>query len=157
MIEQFNKYVMPKTNIIAETCIRIVGTETRRDKRVVHSCASADRCECEFGNTKSERIRDRLISGMLNKELARKIQIQALDTDITLEKHPDVFGATGLMQTSPNNIELADGAIPAAVTTARGVPLPLMKQVKEKLERMENNGIIQLVTEPTDWCATMVR
>ena len=42
--------------------------------------------KCEFGDTKSERIRDRLISGMSNKQLARKIQIQALDTDITLER-----------------------------------------------------------------------
>ena len=34
-----------------------------------------------------------------------------------------VFGATGLMQTSPITIELAANAVPAAVTTARGVPL----------------------------------
>ena len=70
--------------------------------------------------------------------------------------HSDVFGATGLMKTSPIHIELADNAVPAAVTTARGVPLPMMKDVQEELKRMESSGIIQSVTEPTDWCAPMV-
>ena len=70
--------------------------------------------------------------------------------------HSDVFGATGLMQTIPIHIELADNAVPAAVTTARGVPLPMMKDVQEELKRMESSGIIQSVTDPTDWCAPMV-
>ncbi|KAL8584671.1 hypothetical protein ACOMHN_002400 [Nucella lapillus] len=40
--------------------------------------------------------------------------------------------------------------------TARRVPIPLVKKVKEELERMKNSGIIEEVTKPTDWCAPMV-
>ena len=47
----------------------------------------------------------------------------------------DVFGTTGLMQTPGISIELREGAVPFAVTTARGVPLPMMKPVQEELER----------------------
>ena len=68
----------------------------------------------------------------------------------------DVFGDIGIMKTTPVTIQLTEGAVPSAVTTARAVPLPRMKQVKEELARMENNGIIEPVTQPTDWCAPMV-
>lgn len=70
--------------------------------------------------------------------------------------HSDVFGDTGLMQTEPISIELKEGSVPVAVTTARGVPFPLMPQVKQELERMEAGGVIETITEPTEWCAPMV-
>lgn len=33
---------------------------------------------------------------------------------------------------------------------------PLMPKVKEELKRMEDTGIIEKVTEPTDWCSPIV-
>ena len=67
-----------------------------------------------------------------------------------------VFGETGLMKTTPISIELSEGAVPSAVNTARNIPIPLMSGVKRELERMEKDGILETVTEPTDWCAPMV-
>ena len=62
----------------------------------------------------------------------------------------------GLMKTSPVVIRLKDGAKPSAVTSARNVPIPLKKAVEKELERLEEQGIIRHVTEPSDWCAPMV-
>lgn len=53
-------------------------------------------------------------------------------------------------------IQLKDNAQPYAVYTARRVPLPMLQKVKEELKRMESNGIIEPVTQPTEWCAPMV-
>ena len=38
----------------------------------------------------------------------------------------------------------------------RGVAVTLQKEVKEKTAEMEKKGIIQKVTEPTDWISSMV-
>lgn len=59
----------------------------------------------------------------------------------------DVFGEAGLMKTSPIHIQLHDNVVPGAVTTARHVPIPLLKMVEEELERIEMNGIIISVTD----------
>ncbi|KAK9532899.1 hypothetical protein VZT92_010261 [Zoarces viviparus] len=32
----------------------------------------------------------------------------------------------------------------------------MLQKVKEELQRMDGNGIIERVTQPTDWCAPMV-
>ncbi|KAI4884911.1 hypothetical protein NFI96_000924, partial [Prochilodus magdalenae] len=62
----------------------------------------------------------------------------------------------GLLKTQPVKIMLQENAQPYAVHTARRIPIPLLKPVKEELERMEANDIIQKVTEPTEWYAPMV-
>lgn len=68
----------------------------------------------------------------------------------------NVFGKSGCIKGQPVKITLKDDAKPYCVTTARRVPFPIMPKVKAELNRMENEGIIDKVTEPTDWCAPMV-
>jgi len=41
-----------------------------------------------------------------------------------------------------------------ALTVPRRVAIPLM--VKTELQRMESIGIISQVSQPTDWCGSMV-
>lgn len=53
-------------------------------------------------------------------------------------------------------ILLKDDAQPYVVHTACRVPLPMLQKVKEELQRMESNSVIEQVTQPTDWCAPMV-
>lgn len=43
-----------------------------------------------------------------------------------------------------------------ALSVPRRVPLPLLEKVKTELQRMESEGVIRRVEEPTDWCAGMV-
>ena len=42
------------------------------------------------------------------------------------------------------------------IVTPRRIPFRLADAIKEELGRMEQNGIIQKTTEPTDWCSPMV-
>lgn len=59
-------------------------------------------------------------------------------------------GEFGLLKTQPVKIVLREDARPYAVHTARRIPIPFMKPVKEELDRMEANGIIQKVSEHTE-------
>lgn len=68
----------------------------------------------------------------------------------------DVFGSCGQLKTEPVRIILREGAQPYAVHAARRVPLPLMSKVRDELNRMEKEGIVVKVTQPTEWCAAMV-
>lgn len=73
-----------------------------------------------------------------------------------IEEVHNAFGEHGTLKTDPVKIRLKENAEPYAVHTARRVPLPLVQKVKEEILRMEENGVIEKVTEPTDWCAPMV-
>ena len=91
---------------------------------------------------------------LLSRATGEKLGVIEFTGEVKLTQN--VFGATGLMDTSPISIQLVDNAAPHAVHTARNVPFPLLKAVKQELERMEEAGIIRSVSEPTDWCAPMV-
>lgn len=91
-----------------------------------------------------------VVKGLLSgkaKEMGLVKQIEEVSTTI---------GDNGRLKTEPVKILLREGAEPYAVNTARGVPLPLLQKVKEELERMEASGVIERVTQPTDWCTPMV-
>lgn len=68
----------------------------------------------------------------------------------------DVCGELGLLKGDPVKITLKDDAKPYSVAVPHRIPVPLLPQVEEELKRMEENGIIQRVTEPTEWVAPML-
>lgn len=68
----------------------------------------------------------------------------------------DVYGEIGLLKGDPVKITLKDDAKPYSVAAPHHIPIPLLPQVEEELKRMEENGIIEHVTEPTEWVAPMV-
>ena len=72
------------------------------------------------------------------------------------ESTANVFGDIGLMNCEQVRIELTDNAKPYCVYAAKKIPSPLLPKVKDELNRMLEAGIIEEVTEPTDWCAPMV-
>ena len=51
-------------------------------------------------------------------------------------------------------INLTDNATPFCVSTPRTIPYAYRDKVK--LETLQSQGIIEPVTEPTDWCAAIV-
>ena len=60
------------------------------------------------------------------------------------------------MKNQEYDIKVKDDATPFAITVPRQVPIPLCKVTKKELKRMEHNGVISQVDEPTEWCAPMV-
>ena len=58
--------------------------------------------------------------------------------------------------TGDYQIELRDDAQPFALSTPRRVAIPLLKSVRQELDRMEKSGVITKVNQLTEWCASMV-
>ena len=73
------------------------------------------------------------------------------------EQFPHLFQGLGRLQGDYiYTIKLQEDAKPFAISTPRRVAIPLLKPVKQELQRMEELGVIAKVKEPTDWCAGMV-
>ena len=70
-------------------------------------------------------------------------------------KYKKLFQGLGKLQ-GDYQIKLDKDATPYALNTPRRVSIPRMKAVKKELERMEAQGVIERVTQPTSWCAGMV-
>ena len=60
------------------------------------------------------------------------------------------------MSGPPMEIHLVDNAVPRNVSTPASVPLHWQEQVKADLDRDCRLGVIEPVTEPSDWCHRMV-
>ena len=68
---------------------------------------------------------------------------------------PQLFTGLGKIE-QEYTIKLREGAQPFSLNTPRRVPIPLMQQVRNELDRMERLGVISRVEDPTEWCAGMV-
>lgn len=66
------------------------------------------------------------------------------------------FDDSGCMNGDSIKIVLKKDVIPYSVTTAMGVPFLILPKVTEELNRLENRGIIENVTESTDKCAFII-
>ena len=71
------------------------------------------------------------------------------------KQFPRLFKRLGKME-GYYEIRLKDDVKPFALSTPRGVALPLLSKVKAELQQMENIGVITKIDEPTDWCAGIV-
>ena len=77
-------------------------------------------------------------------------------TEESIKKEfPTVFQGLGNLG-DEYEIKLQPDAKPYTLFTPRNVPLPLRPKVAMELDRMEKEGVISKVTQPTPWCAGMV-
>ena len=60
------------------------------------------------------------------------------------------------MKESSYEIRLLDGAQPYSLATARRVPYHMYEKVQSELQHMVQLGVIQPISEPTEWCSPMV-
>ena len=61
----------------------------------------------------------------------------------------EVFQGLGCLKTEPVKILLRDDAQPYALSVTRRVPIPLLPKIKEELEKLVSEGIIEKITRPT--------
>ncbi|XP_042071854.1 uncharacterized protein K02A2.6-like [Haplochromis burtoni] len=103
-------------------------------------------------------VRGHRVSNLLSRSLSVQMNlVRRIDeATITPTRNQPLYGEHGTLKTEPVKIQLRDDAVPYAVHTARRVPFPMLQKVKEELQRMENHGVIERVTQPTEWCAPMV-
>ena len=72
------------------------------------------------------------------------------------DKYPNLFTGLGQIKDQEYDIKVTHEATPFAITVPRQVPIPLRKETERELQRMERNGEISRVEDPTEWCAPMV-
>ena len=76
-------------------------------------------------------------------------------TSLVEDSFPTVFKGLGNLG-EPYTIKLKDNAVPYALFAPITIPLPLLDKVEEELSKMESQGVISKVNQPTPWCAGMV-
>ena len=88
VLEKFEQYFVPKRNTIHERALfyqrsQQPGESVEAFVRSLHELAA----HCRFEEKESEHVRDRLISGMLDKDMSLKLQLE--QDNLTLEKAVD--------------------------------------------------------------------
>lgn len=103
-----------------------------------------------------------LSTPLLSRPTATALQLVARLDNVDLDskekiiqEFPKLFSGLGKME-GEYNIVLKPGAKPFSLSTPRHISLPLLPKIKEELNRMEQQGVISKVEEPTEWCAPMV-
>ncbi|CAM1318543.1 Uncharacterised protein g6959 [Pycnogonum litorale] len=79
VLQKFDTYFTPKRNIIAKRLKFECRNQHSGESGETYIRSLFTQAEiCNFGSFKEERIRDRLIAGMTDKKLSKRIQLQAL-------------------------------------------------------------------------------
>jgi hypothetical protein len=84
-----------------------------------------------------------------------QIQTQELEQEV-FKKYPKLFHGIGNLKEYEYEIKLKENADPVQVSAPRRVPFPLLKEVEKEIKRMEKEGLIEKIEEPTEWCSPMV-
>ena len=84
------------------------------------------------------------------------IRLDSAYTSLVQDSFLSVFEGLGNLG-EPYTIKLPDNATPYALFTPRTIPLPLLNKVEEEFTKMESQGIISTVDQPTLWCAGITK
>ena len=93
----------------------------------------------------------------LKKNHSTHISVNDLKNEL-MEEFSDVFSSASLpaMDGPPMEIPLKQNATPFKVNTPRTIPYAYRQPVKDQIDKMLADGIIEPVTEPCDWCHPIV-
>ncbi len=149
--------------VIKEETFNSLGNKVELSKTLARYDSPGGRINCLGQFETSTEYKDKkfkftihvMEGDTVNNLLSRE---QAVEMGLVkrIEQVSAAFSEQGMMRTEPVKISLKDNVVPYAVHTARRVLIPLLPKVKAKLQRMEENGVIEKIMYPTDWCALMV-
>ena len=85
VMERFDAHFVPKTNVIHERstfnkCVQQAGETVESFVRRLFELLT----NCNYGDNRRDQIRDRLIVGLIDKDLSKKLQLPR-DTPLTLD------------------------------------------------------------------------
>ena len=67
------------------------------------------------------------------------------------------LGAVGkLIGCCPVKVVPKEDSEPHSILVARRIRIPLLPKVEQELQRMLSDGVIEEITEPTDWSSPIV-
>jgi hypothetical protein len=121
VIEQFDAYFRPKRNVIHERAQfhmrnQQQGESVEEYVRTLYDLAD----NCDFKNDRDETIRDRLVLGLLDKEVSQKLQ---LETELTVKTAIETARHHELVKKQIHSQKLATGAQDVSgINAARGYP-----------------------------------
>ena len=83
--------------------------------------------------------------------------VQRVDTVFTDNPDP-VFGSLSEtpVKCNPVKVVLKDDHQAYSVPVARRIPIPLLGKVRDEVSRLQDLGVIEAISEPTDWCSPIV-
>ena len=91
-------------------------------------------------------------SACLALDTVAKVVTVTQSADDYKARFPNVFNGLGRMD-GEYEIKMTPCHEPFNQTTPRGVPIPLLPNVKDELDRMETMGVIDKVDAATEWCS----
>lgn len=106
----------------------------------------------------AERLTKSLLGRPIDLQLIKRVATINHSSQSQLspkDEFPSLFTGLGKLE-GEYTIELRDDAQPYSLLTPRRVAIPLLKSVRQELERMERIGVITKVNQPTEWCSGMV-
>ena len=121
------------------------------------SCLGTFQAEVKTNKSKTGNIEIYVLEGKSDNLLSRDAATYFDFVKRIDEVDESVYSTNvGSLKCTPIKIALKDDAQPYSQHTARRIPIPLLPKVEAELQRMEKDGVIERITEPTDWCAPIV-
>ena len=92
-------------------------------------------------------------NNLLSRKASLRSGIVKLLREVKIEEK--LFGF-GEWNTEPVEFHFKECAVPYSINTARNIGIPILEPVKEALEKMLAQEIIERVSEPTEWTSPIV-
>ena len=147
--------LQPQGGIQEAVWSSVTGTRSPRP-RLTHQRDSANEEVYVIRGLKTDLLGLPAISSLhLVKRLCETVAAEPDARTQEIQKQfPMVFNGLGTM--GGKYVIKKEESHPYAIYAPRNVPIPLRPKVQEELNRMEEIGVIQKVSQPTPWCAGMV-
>ena len=160
VFEQIEPRHKPKLKVCNQSLITAGGTEIACDgyfKAKTKYNGRHYKEDIYVANSTSNLLSRKLCSemGIISLNINECQNENDLPKDLPKDTPEDIFDGIGCVQGDPVKIKLKEDAKPFHVNAPRRIALPLVEKVQQEVNRMEREGVIQKVTEPTDWCAPM--